>query len=85
MQLILRTHEYQAKLEGQPSITDRENDFSVVVDGPQIGRIYLEQGGPSNGKWFWFLQVSLYRKGMADTLDEAKDEIAKCWHLTSGK
>lgn len=79
MRLILRTQKLQAKLEGQQAITDRPDDFQVIVDGPSIGRIYLEDGGPSDGKWRWCLQVPPYASGMADTLDAAKAEIARLY------
>ena len=77
MRLILRSLRHQAKIEGGESITDRDDDYAVVVDGPKIGRIYRETGGPSKGKWYWFLQVPPYGKGIADTLDKAKDELVK--------
>ena len=84
MRLILRTQDHQAKLEGQSSITDSEEDFAVVLDGPVIGRIYREPG-EGRTRWFWFLQKPIAATGIADTLDAAKDELAVHWRLAGEK
>jgi len=87
MRLILRAQTHQSRLEDRPDgdDDDRREVYAVVVDGPKIGRIYREIGGSSKGNWYWFLQTDPYGKGITDTLDEAKDESAKGWHLASGQ
>jgi hypothetical protein len=58
---------------------DSDDDYSVVVDGPVIGRIYRESGGTSSGKWHWFLQKPIGASGIAETLDEAKQALGALW------
>jgi hypothetical protein len=78
MRLILRTQALQSKIEGKPPFTEDPTDYAVVVDGPQIGRIYKQRStSMPSAQWRWVSQVPPGGNGYTATLDEAKAEIAK--------
>jgi hypothetical protein len=51
------------------------NDFVVIEDGPEIGRIYQYLHGPQTGKWAWFLKTPKYANGVGESLEAAKKEL----------
>jgi hypothetical protein len=78
MRLILRHQNVQSKIEGrEPFCADDKHDYSVVVDGPVVGRIYRQPG--SKEQWRWVIQKGPYANGYSPTLEEAKAEFAKAY------
>jgi hypothetical protein len=82
MRLILRTQAAHSRIRGKGPFNTNPDDYAVVVDGPVIARIYLEKAGPQKGKWYWAYQIIPTATGYADTLEEAKEEIAKRYNRT---
>jgi hypothetical protein len=73
MTRVLRKQHHQDRIEGREPL-ECDDDYAVVVDGTQIGRIYKERIH-GDFKWRWFLQTvpaPSPNQGMADTLDEAE-------------
>ena len=58
----------------------------VFSGGLIVGTIRIEEAGPQKGKWFWAVSgvyagpVVMEISGRADTLDEAKNQLAISWH-----
>ena len=69
----------------QPVFADLQ-DWQVLEDGHEIGRIY-EQHAPASPDqgWFWLITVLLdmrakvVRSGRAPTIDQAKQDFLKSW------
>ena len=81
MTLLLRRQNAQDRIEGRQPLPWKHDDFAVLDDETRIGRIYKEKL-PTGDKWCWFLQVMGApppNRGTADTLDEAKAEIAEAY------
>jgi len=34
-----------------------EDDWSLMIDGMSVARIYRMRGGPHDGQWFWAVQI----------------------------
>jgi hypothetical protein len=85
MTLLFRRQNAQDRIEGREPFGWKHDDFAVLDDETVIGRMYLEQL-PAGLKWRWFLHIvgGSPNSGAADTLDEAKAEIAvayeRCRH-----
>ena len=79
MTLVLRMQEAQDRIEGQEPFERGEDDYAVI-DETRIGRIYSQQLQPGL-KWLWSLEIvgspPHPNQGIADTLDEAKADLAK--------
>jgi hypothetical protein len=75
MRFILRTLDHQAKLESREAISDRPDDYAVVIDGPVVGRIYRTV----SEKWKWCLNSPTGAVGYADSLDAAKEAFKQRW------
>jgi hypothetical protein len=61
---------------GKPSL-DPE-DYSVVVDGKDIGRIYRTLAPGGQQRWRW----SLYSRnagGLVDSIEDANEAFRKAW------
>jgi hypothetical protein len=80
--LFLRKQRAHDIIEG---LTPQEwpDDDYAVIDGRSIGRIYRTRL-PGGEKWCWFLQgphamipAGIVSSGHADTLDQAKAELAE--------
>jgi hypothetical protein len=80
MTLLLRRQNTQDRHEGGQPLPWKHDDFAVLDDERRIGRIYREQL-PAGLKWRWFLHIigASPNSGIADTLDEAKAEIAEAY------
>jgi hypothetical protein len=81
MTLLLRKQNAQDRIEGREPFGWKDDDFAVLDDETRIGRIYQERL-PGGEKWRWFLHVMgapLPNSGIADTLDQAKTEIAEAY------
>jgi hypothetical protein len=85
MRFILRTQAQQSKLRNEPPFTDNPNDYAVVIDGPVLGRICLQEHDPSKDKWLWFLQSPTGASGMADTLELARESLRQRWFVETQK
>jgi hypothetical protein len=77
MRLILRTQAAHSRIRGLEPFNTNPNDYAVVVDGPVIARIFLDEVSPQKGKWYWAYQIIPTATGHADTLEEAKEAIAE--------
>jgi hypothetical protein len=75
MLFILRTWKKQAEIEGKEPFTERDDDYLVVIDGPHVGRIYLNH----DRTWKWSLQSPTGAIGYADSLEQAKEDLKKRW------
>jgi hypothetical protein len=81
MTLLLRRQNAQDRIEGRKPFGWEDTDYAVLDDETRVGRMYLEQM-PAGANWCWFLQVMGApppKSGIADTLDEAKAEIAAAY------
>ena len=76
MTIFLRKQQVHDVIEGRNPGPWSEDDYAVV-DGTLIGRIYKERL-PAGEKWRWFPQVmgAQPNSGIADTLEEAKAQLA---------
>ena len=76
MTIFLRKQQVHDVIEGRKPGPWSEDDYAVV-DGTLIGRTYKERL-PVGEKWRWFLQVmgAQPNSGIADTLEEAKAQLA---------
>ena len=81
MTLLLCTQNAQDRIERREPFGCKEDD-DAVVNERRIGRIYKEQL-PVGEKWRWFLNGAfvaipsgIQASGSADTLEQAKAEIA---------
>ena len=75
--LLLRRQNAQDRIEGRAPFGWRDDDYAVLDNGTRIGRMYVEEL-PAGVKWRWFLQVmgAQPNSGIADTLEEAKAQLA---------
>jgi hypothetical protein len=64
---------------GTDFITDDPQDYTVFIDGPAVGRIYVRSFKPNAGKWLWRLQSPQNPSGMSDTLVQAKEDLRQRW------
>ena len=80
MTLLLRRQNAQDLVEGRQPLPWKHDDYAVLDDERRIGRMYQEQL-PAGLKWRWFLHImgASPNSGIADTLDEAKAEIAEAY------
>ena len=78
--LLLRRQNAQDRIEGRETFGWKDDDYAILDDERRIGRMYREQL-PAGLKWRWFLHVmgASPNSGTADTLDEAKAEIAEAY------
>ena len=80
MTVTLRTQREQEIIEGRkPIINWRDDDYAVLDNDTEIGRIYRERE-PAGVKWRWFLHIiGASNSGSADTLEEAKAAITAAY------
>jgi hypothetical protein len=87
MTIFLRKQRAQDVIEGREPMDWSDTDYAVV-DGFTVGRIYRERL-PAGERWRWFLNGPGLPRGVqaagdADTLEEAKAEIAERYRRAMG-
>ncbi len=75
LRFILRHHNKQSEIEGREHFTENPDDYAVVIDGPQVGRIFRSY----DQTWKWALQSPTGAIGYAGSLDEAKEALKQRW------
>jgi len=88
MTIFLRKQRVQDTIEGRQTTMDWSDTDYAVIDGFTVGRIYAERL-PAGVRWRWFLNGpglprAVQAAGDADTLDEAKAEIADRYRRAMG-
>ena len=82
--MTLRLRKAKDNRPGPPEWSDE--DYDVTWTGQAVGRIYRRSGAADEAQsWFWSILIAaapgITTNGLAETLDEAKAELAKNWRM----
>ncbi|WP_353474772.1 hypothetical protein PVT71_14480 [Salipiger sp. H15] len=56
---------------------DGDNDWEVLRDGHQVGRIYATMLPDPERSWMWFTQAGEPEQGYAESMGAALDEVRR--------